>query len=149
MPEKEPWVYQLDWSNITNILGLESVLEIPEFKREKAIKKITKIYGTESLLSFNPNELDKLVAKELKDLMKKELILLAKKRQRMEREMQAKAGDLKKAGIIGIDLNDIKDLDPEDIVKFFNKTIRGVNDDDDDKDDDKDKYDDDRNGYYI
>lgn len=149
MLENEPWVYQLDWSNIVNILGLENITQIPESKREKALKKVSKSYGSDLLLTLNPHELDELVANELKDLMKKDLILLARQKQKEKREIQAKTKQqFKNAGIIGIDLNDMKDIDPEDIVRFFNKAMRG-NDEDDEKDDDRDKYDDDRNGYYI
>ncbi len=147
MPQKEPWTYQLDWLNIISILGLDSIKQIPEFKKEKALKKISKQYGNNLLDAFTPNELDELVANELKDIMKKELIILEKRQEKLEKEIQNKAAPFKK-GIIGIDLSEMNDIDPDDIIKFFNKAMRG-GEDDDDKDDDTDKYDDDRNGYYI
>ena len=73
MPEKEAWVYQLDWSNIITILGLDKMEQIPEDKRIRVTKKLSKLYGSESMLSFKPQELDELVASELKNLMEKRI----------------------------------------------------------------------------
>jgi len=56
MPEKEAWAYQLDWLNIVSILRLDSIEQIPENKRERVIKRISKLYGAESLLSFKPEK---------------------------------------------------------------------------------------------
>jgi hypothetical protein len=147
MSEKEPWTYHLDWLNIISILGLDSIKQIPESKKEKALKNLSKQYGNDLLSSFSPQELDELVASELKELMKKDLIILEKRQEKLEKEIQNKAAPFKN-GIIGIDLSEMSDIDPEDLIKFFNKAMRGGNDDDD-KDDDTDNYDDDRNGYYI
>ncbi|MFX1498055.1 MAG: hypothetical protein ACFFBH_11045 [Promethearchaeota archaeon] len=151
MPEEEAWTHQLDWLNILNILGLKSIRQIPESKKEKALKKLTKLYSVEMLLGLTPEELEELVADQLRDLMKKELASNTKRQEKLEREIKAKAISLKNGGIIPINLNDIKDLDPdmdpEEFLKFLSK--RFLNDDDDDNDDDKDKYDDDKNFYYI
>ena len=147
MPEKEAWVYQLDWSNIITILGLDKIEQIPEDKRIRVTKKLSKLYGSESMLSFNPQELDELVASELKNLMEKELRSHAKQKEKMEKQMRARMPSLKRPGVIPIDMNDIKDL-PDEIKKMFSKMFM-QNEGDDDSDDDSDKYSEDKNSYYI
>lgn len=147
MSEKEAWSYQLDWLNIVYLMGLDSIYQIPEHKREKVVKKLTKQYDTELLLSFTPSELDELVANELNILMKKELILHNRQKKRIEKQIISQMGPLRK-GIIPIDMNDLKDLDPKDIMKFFTKKLMGK-EDEDDNDDDNDKNVDDNTGYYI
>lgn len=147
MSEKEAWAYQLDWLNIIHLMGLDSIYQIPEHKREKVIKKLTKLYDTELLLTFTPSELDELVANELNILMKKELILHDRQKKRIEKQLRSQMGPLRK-GIIPIDMNDLKDLDPKDIMKFFTKKLMGK-EDEDDNDDDNDKNVEDNTGYYI
>jgi len=150
MSEKEAWAILLDWSNIVHLMGLDSIYQIPEHKREKVVKKLTKLYDTELLLSFTPSELDELVANELNILMKKELISHERQKKRIEKQLRSRMGPLRQ-GIIPIDMNDLKDLDPkvlEDIKKFFFKKIMGK-EDEDDNDDDSDKNIDDKTGYYI
>ncbi|MHA1351123.1 MAG: hypothetical protein ACTSPZ_09865 [Promethearchaeota archaeon] len=147
MPEKEAWVYQLDWSNIITILGLDKMEQIPEDKRNKVTKKLSKLYGSESMLSFNPQELDELIASELKNLMEKELRSHAKQKEKMEKQMRARMPSLKRPGVIPIDMNDIKDL-PDEIKKMFSKMFM-QNEGDDDSEDDSDKYSEDKNSYYI
>ena len=142
MTLKEAWTYQLDWLAIMRILGLEAISDIPEFKKEKAIKKMSKQYGDELLNSLTPHELDELMANELRDIMKKELIIIEKVKEKQERDLRNKIAPFNKAGVIGLD------MDPEDFMKFFNKTMRR-GDDDEDNDDDGDRNDDDKNGYYI
>ncbi|TFG01972.1 MAG: hypothetical protein EU542_05950 [Promethearchaeota archaeon] len=152
MTEKQIWSYQLDWLNIISILGLDSINQIPEYKKDKAIKKLSKTYGDEVLLTLKPDELDELVANELSDLMKKELALHERQQEKMQRELKNRLGSLKKGGMIPINLNDFKDLDPdvdlEELIKYFSKKFMGE-DDDKDKDDDYDPYDEDKSGYYI
>jgi len=147
MPEKEAWVYQLDWSNIITILGLDKIEQIPEDKRIRVTKKLSKLYGSESMLSFNPQELDELVASELKNLMEKELRSHAKQKEKMEKQMKARMPSLKRPGVIPIDMNDIKNL-PDEVKKMFAKMFM-QNEGDDDSDDDSDKYSEDKNSYYI
>ena len=147
MSEKEAWAYQLDWLNIIHLMGLDSIYQIPEHKREKVVKKLTKLYDTELLLSFTPSELDELVANELNILMKKELILHERQKKRIQKQLRSQMGPLKQ-GIIPIDMNDLKDLDPKDIMKFFSKKLMGK-EDEDDNDDDNDANADDSTGYYI
>jgi len=147
MSEKEAWSYQLDWLNIIYLMGLDSIYQIPEHKREKVVKKLTKQYDTELLLSFTPSELDELVANELNILMKKELILHERQKKKIEKQIRSQMGPLRK-GIIPIDMNDLKDLDPKDIMKFFTKKLMGK-EDEDDNDDDNDKNVEDNTGYYI
>jgi hypothetical protein len=143
------WTTKLDWLNILSMLNLESISQIPEFKRDKAIKKITKLYSTEALIEFEPGYLDKLVFIELKELMRKELLLQAKKQEKMEKDLREKVMPLKRGGIIRLDPRDLKGFkgDPEDMLKYFYKKLLG--EDDDDKDDDKDSYKEDNTGYYI
>ena len=150
MSKKEAWVYQLNWLNIIHLLGLDSFSQIPEHKRIKVVKKLTKLYDTELLLSFNPSELEELVANELNILMKKELISHERQKKRSEKQVINKMGSLRKR-IIPIDMNDLKDLDPEDLEnmkKFFSKMMMGK-EDEEDNDEDNDTNLDDKTGYYI
>ncbi|MBN1214609.1 MAG: hypothetical protein JXA99_04125 [Candidatus Lokiarchaeota archaeon] len=156
MPEKEfIWTIKLDWFNVLRKIGLNSINEIPEYKRIKAIKNITKIHGTENLLSLEPNNLEQIVADELTELMKKELTLKKKKEDKIQDQVNNNLIPLKDGGIIRINLNDLKDLkdlnldgNPEDIIKQFYKKFVDNKDDDDDKED-KDKINEDNTGYYI
>ena len=148
MPEKEAWAYQLDWLNIVSILRLDSIEQIPETKRDRVVKRISKLYGAESLLSFKPSELDELVANDLRELMKKELIMHARRKEKIAKQMRAKMSPFKNPGVIGIDMNEIKDMNPDELMKFFSNKLMGKKDDDD-QDDDNDKYSEDRHSYYI
>ena len=154
MSEKEDsWTIQLDWLNILNLLGLESINQISELKRDKAIKKITKTFGNETLLELDPSELDNLVADELKELMKKELTLRQKKQEQVKQEMRSKFVPFKQGGIIKIDPRDFKDLDldsdnPEDLLKALYKKLMGDREGDDEDDEDN-NYHEDSTGYYI
>jgi len=147
MSENEAWAYQLDWLNIITILGLDTIDQIPEDKKNGVIKKLSKLYSPESLLSFIPQELDELVASELKSLMEKELRIHAKQKERMEKQMRNRMPSVKRPGVIGIDMNDLKDL-PDDVKKMFSKMFM-QNEGDDDNDDDSDDYGEDKNSYYI
>ena len=154
MLEKEDsWTIQLDWLNILNLLGLESINQISELKRDKAIKKITKTFGNETLLELDPSELDNLVADELKELMKKELTLRQKKQEQVKQEMRSKFVPFKQGGIIKIDPRDFKDLDldsdnPEDLLKALYKKLMGDREGDDEEDEDN-NFHEDSTGYYI
>lgn len=143
------WAAKLDWLNILSMLNLDSISQIPEFKKDKAVKRISKFYGIEALMEFEPDYLDKLVANELRELMKKELLLNVRKQERIEREMRDKIIPLKKGGIIKIDPRDLKDFKgtPDEMLKYFYKKFLGK--DEDDNDDDKDNYKEDNTGYYI
>ena len=147
MPEKETWAFQLDWLNILTILGLDTIHQIPEDKKNRVIKKLSKLYNSESLLSFSPNELDELVASELKNLMEKELRMHAKQKDRKQKQMRSKMASLKRPGVIPIDMNDLKDL-PDEVNKMFSKMFM-QNEGDDENDDDGDDYNEDKNSYYI
>jgi len=154
MSEKEYiWTIKLDWLSILHQLGLESIHQIPEEKRDKAIKKLTKTFGTHTLLDLEPSELDTLVLDELKELMKKELLIRQKNQEKLQQEMRSKFVPFKQGGIIKIDPRDFKDLDvdsdnPEDFLKALYKKLMGENDSDD-EDDDNDSYQEDSTGYYI
>ena len=150
MSDKEIWSIKLDWLNIVHLLGLDSISQISEIKRDKAIKKITKLYGTEDLMDAEHSFLDKIVANELKELMRKELGLKAKQEQKRERDLRNNFMPFKNGGIINIDPRDFKDLDlngdPQEILKKLAK--RFFNPDKDD-DDDRDTKNEDSTGYYI
>ncbi len=152
MSEKDIWTIKLDWLNIIHYLGLDTIDEIPELKREKAIKKITKLHGSEALMELESRELEELVANELLESMKKELSTKAKKQEQIERDIQNKFIPFKNGGIININQKDLKDLDidlngdPTEILKkLAEKFFRPGKDDDDDND----YYDEDHTGYYI
>ena len=151
MTSDNNWSFQLDWLNIINILGLNRIEQVPKSKKSKALKRVTKVYGAELLNTMKPKELDQIVANELRSLMKRELSEISKRKEKMEKEIQSKMLPLKKGKIIGINMNDLRDLDPkadiEDIIKFFSKK-RNDNEDDDDTDD-EDGPDEDKNGIYI
>ncbi len=148
MPEKEAWAYQLDWLNIVSILRLDSIEQIPETKRDRVVKRISKLYGAESLLYFKPSELVELVANDLRELMKKELIMHARRKEKIAKQMKAKMSPFKNPGVIGIDMNEIKDMNPDELMKFFSNKLMGKKNDDD-QDDDNDKYSEDKHSYYI
>ena len=150
MSDKEIWIIKLDWLNIVQLLGLDSISQISEIKKDKAIKKITKLYGTEDLMDAEHSFLDKIVANELKELMRKELGLKAKQEEKRERDLRNNFMPFKNGGIINIDPRDFKDLDlngdPQEILKKLAK--RFFNPDKDD-DDDRDSKNEDSTGYYI
>jgi len=144
------WTVKLDWFNIVFMLKLDNINQITELKKGKAIRRLTKIHGSEKLMAFEPGHLEDLVVNELKVLMKKELLLNEKKQKEMKRNLRNKVIPLKRGGIIKLDPRDLKNFkgDPEDMLKYLYKKFLGE-DKDDDKDDDKDKYQEDRNHYYI
>ncbi|MFX0080708.1 MAG: hypothetical protein ACFE94_03050 [Candidatus Hodarchaeota archaeon] len=143
------WTIKLDWLNIVSLLNLNNINQISEFKKMKAIRRLTRDYGSEKLISFEPEYLEKLVADELKELMKKELMMNAKKQEKIEKEIRSKVIPFQRGGIIKIDPRDLKDFngDETDFLKYLYKKFLG--DKDDDKDDDKDKFREDNTGYYI
>ncbi len=69
------WNKFLDWQRILSLLDLECIENVPETKIQIAFQNITDFYGLEDLLLFEPNFLDSLVVKELKILLRKELLL--------------------------------------------------------------------------
>lgn len=149
------WAVKLDWLEIIQELDLESIDQIPEYKKHRVLKNITTVYGNETLLDLEPSELDELVIEELKEVMKKELTLKEKKKKKLQEELSSKIMPLKKGGIIRINPKDFKDLDldgkPEDILKHLYKKFMGLQEkDEDEKDEDDDKrYKEDSTGYYI
>ncbi|MHA1104203.1 MAG: hypothetical protein ACTSPN_00515 [Promethearchaeota archaeon] len=152
MSESDIWSFQLDWLNIISLLGFDSINQIPEPKKLKALKKITKLYGTEMLLTLKPSELDELVTDELKTLLKRELMDDARQKAKIEREIRNKMLPFKKGKVIGINMSDLRDLDPnadmEEIMKYFSKKFLN-NKEDEENDDDHDDIDEDKTGIYI
>lgn len=148
------WTVKLDWLNVISALNLDSIKEVPEDKREKAIKRISKSHDLDELMDMEPQHLDRLVAEELADLMKKELSLKEKQQERLQKELRNKVIPMKRGGIIRINSNDLKDLDPdakpEDILKYLYKKFTGKEaEDEDDDNKDRDKFKEDNTGYYI
>ncbi|TXT60045.1 MAG: hypothetical protein BAJALOKI2v1_140030 [Promethearchaeota archaeon] len=149
------WTVKLDWLEILQELDLESIDQIPEYKKHKALKNINEVYGTKTLMELEPSELDNLVAEELKEVMKKELTLKEKKEKKLKEELSSKVIPLKKGGIIRLNPKDFKDLDldgnPEEILKHLYKKFMSLKDkDEDEKDEEDDKrYKEDNTGYYI
>ncbi|MFX1329505.1 MAG: hypothetical protein ACFE91_15360 [Promethearchaeota archaeon] len=142
------WTFKLDWLNILSMLNLESISQIPESKKEKALKRISKFYSIEALLEYEPSYLDRLVVNELKELMKRELQDIEKKQERIEKNLRNKIIPMKSGGIIRFDPNDLpKEFrdNPEELIKHLKKFLGQ----DDDEDDDSDSYKEDNTGYYI
>jgi hypothetical protein len=152
MTSDNNWSFQLDWLNILNILGITKIEQISKSKKAKALKRVSKVYGAELLNTMKPEELDQIVANELRSLMKRELNEISKRNEKIEKEIQNKMLPLKKGRVIGINMSDLRDLDPkadiEDIIKYFSKKLSD-NDDDDDADDEDGGPDEDKNGIYI
>ena len=69
-------------------------------------------------------------------------------KEKLEKQMKARMAPFKNQGVMRIDMNEIKDMSPDELMKFFSKQLMGKKDDDD-KDDDNDKYSEDKNSYYI
>ncbi|MFW5895364.1 MAG: hypothetical protein ACOCT9_01340 [archaeon] len=156
--EKLRWTIKLDWSNIINLIGLDSVSDIPEEKRLNALETITERFGTHQLLNFDPpEELDELVAEELKNLMKKELNEKRKRAKRIKKKFKGRMIPMKNGGIFKFNINDLKDLkdldlnqDPKELIRNLYKKIMTDADEDEDGDDDDDsRVREDRTGYYI
>jgi len=143
------WTVKLDWLNILSKLNLTNINQISEDKKIKAIKNLSKNFGSEKLISFEPEYLEDLIIEELKELMKKDLWKYAKEQERIEKEIRSKVIPFQRGGIIKIDPRDLKDFkgDENDLLKYLYKKFLGG--DDDDKDDEKDKYKEDNTGYYI
>ena len=150
MTQNYNWSFQLDWLNILKILGLVKIEQIPESKKAKALKRINKVYDAEILNTLKPEELDQIVANELRGLMKKELSAIAKQNEKIEKDIRDKMLGPKKGGVIGINMSDLDpNADIEDIIKFLSRKLN-KNDDDDDFDlDDEDEPDEDKSGIYI
>ena len=143
------WAIKLDWLNILKILKLDSIEDISESISQKAIKKITKIYGSYVLNNFEPEELDEIVAEELKNEkeLKRKFTEHARKRENLEKEIRSKIIPFKQGGIIKINPQDLKnfDGDPEKMLRYLKKFLGN----DDDEDNDNDEYKEDNTGYYI
>ncbi|MHA2391174.1 MAG: hypothetical protein ACXAEX_04325 [Promethearchaeota archaeon] len=135
------WTVKLDWLYIISKLNLNNINQIPEFKKAKAIRRLTRIYGSEKLMDFEPEYLENLVVNELKEILKKELSLNARKQREMEQKVREKVMPFKNGRIINIDPREL----PEEVRKYF-KRFMG---DDDEEDKDEDKYKEDRKSYYI
>jgi hypothetical protein len=59
-------------------------------------------------------------------------------------------GSFRNPGVMRIDMNEIKDMNPEELMKYFSNKLMGKKDDDDQDDDqDNDKFSEDKNSYYI
>ena len=80
--------------------------------------------------------------------MKKEIASHARRKERQERQMRAKMAPFRNPGVMRIDMNEIKDMNPEELMKFFSNRLMGKKDDDEDDEED-DTYSEDKDSYYI
>jgi len=150
MSQNYNWSLQLDWLNILKLLGLDKIEQIPKSKKSKALKRIDKVYGAELLYTLKPEELDQIVANELRALMKKELNEISKQNEKIEKEIRNKMLGPKKGGVIGINMSDLDpNADIEDIIKFLSKKLNRNDEDDDFDIDEDDEPDEDKSGIYI
>ncbi len=147
MQNNKNWTFKIDWLKIVQMLSLDSIEQIPEYKKQKAILKLEKEFGSENLTEMDPDYLEELIGVELRKLMQKELIDIKKK----EKELRKKSRiiPLKQGGIIKIDASDFKDLknmegDIQDMLKGFLDKYFNQEDDDPDPGEDEDST-----GYYI
>ncbi|MFX1324230.1 MAG: hypothetical protein ACFE8N_04690 [Promethearchaeota archaeon] len=135
------WTIKLDWFNILSKLNLDNIDHIPEDKKSKAIRRLTRIYGEDNLMDFEPEYLENLVVNELKDILKNKLMANARKQREMEQKIREKMIPFKNGRIINIDPREL----PEEVRKYFQRFLG----DDDEEDSDEDKYKEDRKSYYI
>ncbi len=152
MSDKEIWTIKLDWLNIVYLLGLESIDEISEQKKDKVIKKISRTIDKETLLDLDPHKLDKIVADELAEVMKKELTQKARENEKKEKELRTNFIPFNNGANIYIDPKDLKDFNIDmdgDPQEFLKKIAKKLFSGDTDPDDDNDKSQEDSTGYYI
>ena len=142
------WTVILDWLNIVSMLNLSKVNQISEIKKLKALRRITKTYGSEKLITFEPDYLEEIVVKELRELMKKELLLMAKKEKERIENLKNRVMPFKGGGVFKLDPKDLKEFngDPEKLLKHLYKKFRQG---EEDKDDDKKEYKEDNDFYFI
>ena len=149
MQNNKKWTYKIDWFKIIQMLTLNSIEQIPEYKKQKAFLKLEKDFGSENLADMEPEYIEELVGVELRKLMQKELIDMKKKQKELRKK--SRIIPLKHGGIIKIDASDFKDLknmegDIQDMLKGFLDKYFNQEDDDSDLGDDDDS---DSTGYYI
>ncbi|MEJ2248428.1 MAG: hypothetical protein P8Y70_00980 [Candidatus Lokiarchaeota archaeon] len=148
----DSWSIKIDWLNVLSILGLDSIEQIPEDKRQKAIKKVSKSFDADILSDLTPEELEELVANELRDILKREILAIKREKERMRRDIQNRIVPLGNGAKFKINIDDLKNLEGmnNDFIKKLLKMFKGSDDDDDDDDDDNDsRIHEDRTGYYI
>ena len=78
----------------------------------------------------------------------------ARNKDKIAKQMKAKMSPFKNPGVIGIDVNEIKDMNFDELKKYFSNKYnlmrkKDDKDQDDDTDTDTDKYSEDKNSYYI
>ncbi|MCK4281920.1 MAG: hypothetical protein KAX10_07385 [Candidatus Lokiarchaeota archaeon] len=149
MQNNKNWTFKIDWLKIVQMLSLNSIEQIPEYKKQKAFSKLEKEFGSENLAEMDPEYLEELIGVELRKLMQKELFDIKKK----EKELRKKSRiiPLKHGGIIKIDASDFKDLknmegDIQDMLKGFLDKYFNQEDDESDPGEDSGE---DSTGYYI
>jgi hypothetical protein len=143
--KKSKWTLKIDWLNIVEQLGLDTIHQIPEYKKGKAISKLEKEFGSDSLADMEPNLLESLLHDELRKLMQKELQEIKKSK----RELRKKGNiiPLKHGGIIKIDTADFKNM--KDAEEGIQDMLKGLFDKYFQAEDDDDDEDEDSTGYYI
>jgi len=73
MQNNKNWTFKIDWLKIVQMLSLNSIEQIPEYKKQKAFSKLEKEFGSENLAEMDPEYLEELIGVELRKLMQKEL----------------------------------------------------------------------------
>ncbi len=144
--KKHAWTGKLDWLNILNLMDFESISQISDFERNKAIQTVTDLYGSEFLLEVEPEELDSLVVHELKLLLKDKINLRSKqqKKAELEQKKMLKMSNPKKIKTYFYGIGD-----PEMIPKEIYKYMKKMRDDEDDEDDDSANDNEDNTSYHL
>lgn len=130
------WTIKLDWLNIVNKLGLSSIHQIKELTQTIALENLNEKYGSEQLLTFECQELEDLVFKELEILLKK------------QRSSSKKSGKKTKKPRSPSDMfpsNVIKIRGSSKLAKELMRAMEEMQDHDDEDDDVRE----DNTGYYI
>ncbi len=147
MQNNKKWTFKIDWFNIIQKLSLNSVEQIPEYKKEKAISKLEKDFGSEYLAEMEPEYLEELIGVEFRKLMQKELMEMKKKQKELKK--RSRIIPMKQGGIIKIDASDLKNMknleeDVQDMLKGFLDKYFNPEGEEEEAGEDEDST-----GYYI
>ena len=149
MQNNKKWTFKIDWLNVVQMLSLDSVEQIPEYKKEKAFSKLEKDFDSEYLADMEPEYLEELIGVELRKLMQKELMDIKKKQRELRKKSRSRIIPMKRGGIIKIDASDLKNMknleeDVQDMLKGFLDNYFNPKDDEEEAGEDEDST-----GYYI
>ncbi len=144
--KKYAWTGKLDWLNILNLMNFDSISQVSDMERYKAIQTVTDLYGPEFLIEVEPEELDSLVVHELKIILKDKINLRSKqlKKAEIEQKKMLKMSNPKKVKTYFYGMGD-----PEMIPKEIYKYMKKMREDEDDDDDDSTSDSEDNASYYL